>query len=93
VSTGFMVDMSLYAHVPCDAVKEFAPITMVAYSPNVIVVNSSVPAKSVKGLARRADHGGGRLSRPGGRHAHRRAGAGRHAETDRRPALPEIAKR
>jgi tripartite-type tricarboxylate transporter receptor subunit TctC len=30
VSTGFMVNMSLYAHVPYDAVKDFAPITMVA---------------------------------------------------------------
>jgi tripartite-type tricarboxylate transporter receptor subunit TctC len=50
VSTGFMVNMSLYAKVPYDAVKNFAPITMVAYSPNVIVVNPSVPAKSVKEL-------------------------------------------
>jgi len=50
VSTGFMVNMSLYANVPYDAVKEFAPITMVAYSPNVIVVHPSLPAKSVKEL-------------------------------------------
>ena len=50
VSTGFMVNMSLYAHVPYDAVKDFEPITMVAYSPNVIVVNPSVPAKTVKEL-------------------------------------------
>jgi tripartite-type tricarboxylate transporter receptor subunit TctC len=50
VSTGFMVNMSLYAKVPYDAVKDFAPITMVAYSPNVIVVNPSVPAKTVKEL-------------------------------------------
>jgi tripartite-type tricarboxylate transporter receptor subunit TctC len=50
VSTGFMVNMSLYAHVPYDAVKDFAPITMVAYSPNVIAVNPSVPAKSIKEL-------------------------------------------
>jgi len=50
VSTGFMVNMSLYANVPYDAVKDFAPITMVAYSPNVIVVNPSVPANNVKEL-------------------------------------------
>jgi tripartite-type tricarboxylate transporter receptor subunit TctC len=50
VSTGFMVNMSLYTKVPYDAVKDFAPITMVAYSPNVITVNPSVPAKSVKEL-------------------------------------------
>jgi tripartite-type tricarboxylate transporter receptor subunit TctC len=50
VSTGFMVNMSLYAHVPYNAVKDFAPITMAAYSPNVIMVNPSLPANSVKEL-------------------------------------------
>jgi len=50
VSTGFMVNMSLYAHVPYDAVKDFAPITMVAYSPNVVLVNPSVPANNVREL-------------------------------------------
>src|ERR1700742_3103915 len=33
VSTGFMVNMSLYTKVPYDAVKDFAPVTLVAYSP------------------------------------------------------------
>jgi tripartite-type tricarboxylate transporter receptor subunit TctC len=50
VSTGFMVNMSLYAKVPYDAVKDFTPVTMVAFSPNVIVVNPSMPAKTVKEL-------------------------------------------
>lgn len=50
VSTGFMVNMSLYAHVPYDAVKDFAPVTMVAFSPNVLVVTPSLPVKNVKEL-------------------------------------------
>jgi tripartite-type tricarboxylate transporter receptor subunit TctC len=50
VSTGFMVNMSLYAKVPYDAIKEFAPVTLVAYSPNVVAVNPSVPAKDIKAL-------------------------------------------
>src|SRR4051794_11807677 len=50
VSTGFMVNMSLYAKVPYDAVKDFAPVTLVAYSPNVVVVNPSVPAKTLSEL-------------------------------------------
>src|SRR5437660_3769358 len=37
VSTGFMVNMTLYAKVPYDAVKDFAPVTLVAFSPNVVV--------------------------------------------------------
>ena len=47
ISTGFMVNMSLYAKVPYDAVKDFAPVTLICYSPNVVSVNPSVPAKTV----------------------------------------------
>ena len=50
VSTGFIVNPSLYARVPYDPVKDFAPVTLVAASPNVLVVNPEVPAKSVKEL-------------------------------------------
>jgi len=50
ISTGFMVNPSLYAKVPYDPIKDFAPVTLVAYSPNVVVVNPSVPAKSVQEL-------------------------------------------
>jgi tripartite-type tricarboxylate transporter receptor subunit TctC len=50
VSTGFVVNPSLYAKVPYDAVKDFAPVTLVAVSPNVVVVNPQVPAKSLPEL-------------------------------------------
>jgi len=50
VSTGFVVNPSLYAKVPYDAVKDFAPVTLVAASPNVVVVNPSVPAKTLPEL-------------------------------------------
>jgi tripartite-type tricarboxylate transporter receptor subunit TctC len=51
VSTGFIVNPSLYAKgVPYDPVKDFAPLTLVAASPNVLTVNPSVAAKDVKEL-------------------------------------------
>jgi tripartite-type tricarboxylate transporter receptor subunit TctC len=50
VSTGFIVNPSLYAKVPYDPIKDFAPVSLVAASPNVIAVNPEVPAKSVKEL-------------------------------------------
>jgi tripartite-type tricarboxylate transporter receptor subunit TctC len=50
ISTGFVVNPSLYAKVPYDAVKDFAPITLVAASPNVVSVHPSVPAKTVQEL-------------------------------------------
>ncbi len=39
VSTGFMVNPSMYAKIPYDPVKDFAPVTLVAASPNVVSVN------------------------------------------------------
>jgi tripartite-type tricarboxylate transporter receptor subunit TctC len=50
ISTGFVVNPSLYARVPYDPVKDFAPVTLVAASPNVVVVNPSVPAKTIPEL-------------------------------------------
>jgi len=50
VSTGFMVNPSLYAKVPYDPLKSFTPLTLAAVSPNVIFVNPSVPAKTLKEL-------------------------------------------
>jgi tripartite-type tricarboxylate transporter receptor subunit TctC len=50
ISTGFVVNPSLYARVPYDPVKDFAPVTLVAVSPNVVVVNPQVPAKTLPEL-------------------------------------------
>src|SRR6516164_1465935 len=50
VSTGFMVNPSMYAKVPYDPIKDFSPITLVAASPNVVSVNPGFPAKSLKEL-------------------------------------------
>jgi len=50
VSTGFMVNPSLYSKIPYDPVKDFSPITLVAASPNVISSNPDFPAKSMKEL-------------------------------------------
>ena len=50
VSTGFVVNPSLFSKVPYDPVKDFSPISIVAVSPNVISVHPSVPAKTMKEL-------------------------------------------
>src|SRR5262249_5721303 len=49
-STGLVVNPSLFAKVPYDPVKDFAPISLVAVSPNVITVHRSVEAQTVKEL-------------------------------------------
>ena len=42
------VNPSLYAKMPYDAAKDFAPITLIAITPNVLVVNAASPVNSVK---------------------------------------------
>ena len=42
------INPSLYRKLPWDAVKDFAPISLAANVPNILVVNNSVPVKSVK---------------------------------------------
>jgi tripartite-type tricarboxylate transporter receptor subunit TctC len=49
-SSSYVVNPSLYAKAPYDPYKDFAPITLAAASPNILVVNASFPAKTVKEL-------------------------------------------
>jgi tripartite-type tricarboxylate transporter receptor subunit TctC len=51
VSSSYMVNPSLYPKVPYDIGKDFAPITLPAFAPNVLVANPSLPTKSAKELA------------------------------------------
>ncbi len=41
------INVSLYPKMPYDAVKDFAPVSLCAAVPNVMVVHPSVPAKNV----------------------------------------------
>lgn len=50
VSTSFVVNPSLYAKIPYDPVKDFAPVTLAAASPNVLVIYPSIPATTVAEL-------------------------------------------
>ena len=44
------INVSLYPKMPYDAVKDFAPVSLVAGVPNVLVAAPSFPANSVKDL-------------------------------------------
>jgi tripartite-type tricarboxylate transporter receptor subunit TctC len=50
VSTSYIVNPSLYAKIPYDPFKDFAPVTLAAISPNVLTVHPSIPAQTVKEL-------------------------------------------
>jgi tripartite-type tricarboxylate transporter receptor subunit TctC len=49
-SSSFVVNPSLFAKNPYDAFKDFAPVTLAAATPNILVVNPDIPAKTVKEL-------------------------------------------
>ena len=50
VSSPHSINPSLYAKLPYDTLRDFAPISMVATSPYVLVIHPSVPANNVKEL-------------------------------------------
>jgi tripartite-type tricarboxylate transporter receptor subunit TctC len=50
VSTGFIINPSMYTKIGYDPITDFAPISLVAASPNVVMVNPAVPAKTLKEL-------------------------------------------
>jgi tripartite-type tricarboxylate transporter receptor subunit TctC len=43
-------NQSLYARLPYDPVKDFAPVALVAVQPNILVVHPSMPARNVAEL-------------------------------------------
>jgi tripartite-type tricarboxylate transporter receptor subunit TctC len=50
VSSSYVVNPSLYPKIPYDPYKDFAPVTVAGDAPNILLVNPSVPAKSVREL-------------------------------------------
>jgi len=52
------INGSLYKSLDYDAARDFAPVTMVAAGPNIVVVNQSVSVKSIKELVAYVKGGG-----------------------------------
>ena len=50
VTSSFVINPSYYRKINYDAVKEFAPIALMAFSPHVLTVNLSIPVTNVKEL-------------------------------------------
>jgi tripartite-type tricarboxylate transporter receptor subunit TctC len=50
VPNSFVTNVGFYAKLPYDTVRDFAPVALVALSPQMLVVHPSVPATNVKEL-------------------------------------------
>jgi tripartite-type tricarboxylate transporter receptor subunit TctC len=55
------VNISMYSNLSFDPVKDFAPVTLVAKVPNILVVHPSVPVKTVQELIAYAKANPGKL--------------------------------
>lgn len=56
------INQSVFANMPFDGIKDFSPVIMVAYSPHVLGVHTSVPVNSVKELIDYAKANPGKLN-------------------------------
>ena len=61
-STTLAINASLYSKLPYDTVADFTPIGIAARAPLVVVVNNSLPARSVRELIAMAKSHPGKLS-------------------------------
>ena len=60
--TGHAINPYMYKKLPYDSVKDFAPVSLVAVAPNILVVHPSVPAASIRELIALAKSKPGTLS-------------------------------
>src|SRR5262249_20090679 len=61
-ATSFIIPGSLYPNLEYDPVKSFAPVAMLANSPQVLVIAPSVPAKTVAEFVAHAKANPGKLN-------------------------------
>ena len=61
-ATSFIIAATLYPHLDYDPIKSFAPVAMLAVSPQVLVVAPSVPAKTVPEFVAYAKANPGKLN-------------------------------
>ena len=62
VSSAFGINPTLYSKLPYDAIRDFAPITNIALTPQTLMANPSFAAKSVKDLVAAAKARPGELN-------------------------------
>lgn len=62
VDTSFTSNPSLYGKLPYDSVKDFAPVSLLASAPVVLIVHPSVPAQNLKQLLKYARTNPGQLN-------------------------------
>lgn len=84
-ATSFVVSSSMYRKLPYDVQKDFAPVTLVAFVPNVLVVHPTLPVKDMRGLIALAKSRPGQLS-----YASSGKGSASHLNTELLKAMAKV---
>ncbi len=61
-SAGLTINPALSSKLPYDAIKDFAPVSLLVLNPQILVLNNSVPANTVKELIAYAKARSGQLN-------------------------------
>jgi len=77
VATGYTVNPFLYARLPYDTLRDFAPVTLLASTTHVLVAHPSLPAKTIKELVALAKSRPGQLT-----YGHSGVGTGGHLSVE-----------
>ncbi len=84
-STGVIISQSMYMKLPYDVTRDFAPVTLVALVPNVLVVHPVLPVRNVRDLIKLA------ASRPGAlSYSHSGKGSASHLNTELFKAMAKV---
>jgi tripartite-type tricarboxylate transporter receptor subunit TctC len=62
VATSFVINSSLYARVPYDPIKDFAPVSLMCSTATLIAIHPSMPAKNLQELVALAKASPGKYS-------------------------------
>jgi tripartite-type tricarboxylate transporter receptor subunit TctC len=84
-STSVIVSPSMYRKLPYDVQRDFAPVTLVALVPNVLVVHPTLPVKDIRGLIALAKARPGQLS-----YASSGKGSASHLNTELFKAMAKV---
>lgn len=84
-STGVIISQSMFKKLPYDVTRDFAPVTLVAMVPNVLVVHPALPVRDVRDLIKLATSRPGELS-----YSHSGKGSASHLNTELFKAMAKV---
>ncbi len=84
-STGVIISQSMFKKLAYDVTRDFAPVSLVAMVPNVLVVHPALPVRNIRDLIKLASARPGELS-----YSHSGKGSASHLNTELFKAMAKV---